>query len=94
MEGVEGLLRATLWLFDAGEIEHVLHHMFDFHKKFRLFSKGASLVGVALDSLIHNTPYLGVVFLRQRTPRVQIRGYGMPRETTMSVQYLSLLNLI
>ena len=64
MEGVEGLLHDALWLCDAGELEHVLHHVFVIHKMFRLFIKGASLVGIALESLIQDFPYSGVVFLR------------------------------
>jgi hypothetical protein len=36
-------------------------------------------LGVALESLIENTLYSGVVFLIARTPRVQISGNGPPR---------------
>jgi len=74
MEGVEGLLGTSSRLFDAGEVEHVLEHVFAILDTFPLIYEGASLLGVALESLIENTPYSGVVFLLRQTPRVEIRG--------------------
>ena len=75
MHDVEGLLgTASSRLLDAGELEHVLEHVFSIVETFPLVDEEASLSSVSLKSLIQNTPYSGVVFLLRQTPRVEIRG--------------------
>ena len=68
MEGIEGLLHAVSWLLDAREVGHVLEPVLASVRpdKFPLLVEGASIFGVAKDSLIENTPYSLVVFLRRR----------------------------
>ena len=77
MHGVEGLLgAASSRLLDAGELEHVLEHVLVILDTFPLVDEGASLFSVALESLIQNTPYSGVVLLLLLlTRRVKIRCY-------------------
>ena len=80
MEGIEGLLRAASGLLDVGELGHVLEPVFAISPlAFPLLVEGASILGVAIDSLIENTLYSGVVFLDTQTPRVEISGNGPPR---------------
>ena len=76
MEDIEGILNAASWLLDAREVDHVLEpELFSVRPdKFPLLVEGASIFGVAKDSLIENTPYSRVVFLRRRIRRVEILG--------------------
>ena len=69
MEGIEGLLHAPFRLLDAWELDHVPEPIFASRlpNTFLLFFEGASILGVAIDSLIENTLYSGVVFLLRRT---------------------------
>ena len=69
MEGVEGLLHAARLLLDAAELGHMLEPVCAvIAENFLLLFEGASLFGVALESLIENTLYLGVVFLHIKLP--------------------------
>ena len=76
MEGIEGLLRAPIWLLDAWELGHVPEPIFAgrLPDTFPSMLEGASILGVAIDSLIENTLYSGVVFPLRRTRRVEILG--------------------
>ena len=75
MEGIEGLLHAASRLLDAGELGHVLEPVFAISPlTFPLLVEGASILGVAIDSLIENTFYSGSVFPRRRIRRVKILG--------------------
>ena len=76
MEGIEGLLRAPFWLLDAWELGHVPEPIFASRlpNTFLFLFEGASILGIAIDSLIKNTLYSGVVFLLRRIRRVEILG--------------------
>ena len=76
MEGIEGLLRAPIRLLDAGELGHVPEPIFASSRPdtFLFLFEGASILDVAIDSLIENTLYSGVVFPLRRTRRVEILG--------------------
>ena len=76
MEGIEGLLRAPFRLLDAWVLGHVPPPMFASRPPdtFLILFEGASILGVAIDSLIENTLYSGVVFLLSRIRRVEILG--------------------
>lgn len=79
MANVEGLPHAVGRLLDAGELEHVLEPVSAIAPvSLPLMVEGASLHGIALESIIQNTPYFGVV-LPPRTPRVEIGGKRSPR---------------
>jgi len=79
MEDVEGIPHAASGLLDAGELEHVLEPVSAIVlENFLVFSEGASSGGVALEGIIQNTPYRGVVFL-PLTSRVEIGGNRPPR---------------
>ena len=60
MEDIEGLLHAVSWLLDARDVDHMLEPELASLRpdKFPLLVEGASIFGVAKDSLIENTPYL------------------------------------
>ena len=76
MEDIEGLLHAVSWLLDAREVDHVLEpELFSVRPDiWPILVEGASILGVAMDSLIENTPYYGVVIPRRRIRRVEILG--------------------
>src|SRR3954471_110763 len=76
MEEIEGLLNAASRLLDAREVDHVLEPgLFSVRLDILpLLVEGASIFGVAKDSIIENTPYSRVVFLRRRIRRVEILG--------------------
>ena len=82
MEDVEGILNAARRMPDAMEpgpmpenVFLVLREIFSI----LIFVEVASHLGIALESLIENTLYSGVVFLPIQTPRVKISGNGPPR---------------
>ena len=78
-EGVQGILLAARLLLEARKLGHMLEPVLVvFRKNFGLIFEGASLLIVALDSIIENTLYSGVVFLPP-TIRVEISGNGPPR---------------
>ena len=80
IECVEGLLHAARQLLDA--MESVPMHELVFivmRERFPLLLEGASLLGIALEILIENTLYSGVVSLHVLIPRVEISGNGPPR---------------
>ena len=83
MEDVEGILHAARLLLDAMELGPMPEPVFVVIREtfpLRLsFFEVASLLGVALERLIENTLYFGVIFLLARTPRVKISGNGPPR---------------
>ena len=68
MEGIEGLLRAPIRLLDAWVLGHVPPPIFASRlpDTFLFLLEGASILGVAINSLIENTLYSGVVFLLRR----------------------------
>ena len=82
MEDVEGILHAAMLHLHAIELgrmpEPVFVVMRETFVRLSLFEV-ASLLGVALKSIIENTLYTGVVFLFAQTPCVQISGNGPPR---------------
>ena len=80
MKGVEGLLHAARQLLDA--MESVPMHELVFvvlRERFPLLLEGASLLGIALESLIEKTLYSVVVPRLAFIPRVEISGNGPPR---------------
>ena len=83
MEDVLGILHAAMLLLHAIELGPMPEPVFvvqreTFPVRLSLFEV-ASLLGVALESLIENTLYFGVIFLLARTPLVKISGNGPPR---------------
>lgn len=79
MEDVEGLLYAARLLLDAWELGHMLEPVCTvIPENFLLLFEGASLFGVALESLIENTLYSGEISLHNQIPRVEISGNGPP----------------
>lgn len=76
MEGIEGLFRAPSRLLDAGELGHVPEPVFASSRPdtFLFLFECASILGVAIDSLIENTPYSGVVFPLRHIRRVEVLG--------------------
>ena len=79
MANVEGLLHTVRRLLDTGELEHMLELVSAIVPvSLPLIVEGASLIDIALDSIIQNAPYSGVV-LPPRTPRVEVGGKRIPR---------------
>ena len=79
MEDVEGILHAASRMLDAMEPGPMAENVFLLLREtfpILFFMEVASLLGIALESLIENTLYSGVVF---KTPRVDISGNGPPR---------------
>ena len=79
MEDVEGILHAARRMLDATEPGPMPENVFVVLREtfpILFFVEVASLLGIALESLIENTLYSGVVF---KTPRVEISGNGAPR---------------
>ena len=79
MEGVEAILHAARRMLDAMEPGPMPENVFlVLRETFPIlyFVEVASHLGIALESLIENTLYSGVVF---KTPRVEISGNGQPR---------------
>ena len=79
MEDVEGILHAARRMLDAMEPGPMPENVFlVLRETFPIlyFVEVASHLGIALESLIENTLYSGVVF---KTPRVEISGNGPPR---------------
>lgn len=80
MDDVEPLLHALRVLLDAREVGDMPELVcLVLVEEFTVLFEGASITGVDLESLIENTLYSGVVFLYNRTPRVEISGNGPPR---------------
>ena len=84
--------RTVRRLLDASELHCVAEHVFAILEPLPPFHEKASPCGVALESLIHNTADVAVVFLLLLTPRVEIcgirihRGKGDERAIFVSAQ--------
>ena len=81
MEDVEGILHAARRMLDAMEPGPMPENVFlVLRETFPIlyFVEVASHLSIALEGLIENTLYSGVVFLHVQIPRIEISGKGPP----------------
>ena len=80
MEDVEGIHHAARLLLDAMEPGPMPEDMsVVLYQTFPFIFELASLLGIAVESIIENTLYSGVVILHVQIPRIEISGKGPPQ---------------